>query len=356
MKLPVLVTSTVSRWNQFWFEPQATSSLALFRIAFGLVTVCWTVSLIPNALTFYGPDGILPSPPTRQPYEWSLLFWFSDPIVVIAVVALTLVAAIAVTIGAFTRTASVVLAIGMMCLEQRNTFTMNAGDSVIRAFAFLLVLTPAGVALSVDRFRKARERFWEFPARAPWGLRLIQIQMSVGYLAAVWQKSGGETWRDESAVSDALRMEDIARLPTPEFITQSATLTGALTLGTLFIEFSLGVLVWNRTLRPWVLIFGVLFHLGINWSIMVGFFSWVMIASYASFVPPETATRWVLAVRDAAANLKPSGSAGSASTASAGSSTAHVDHDGVRVEGGAKASEGILHSVKKFERRSKNST
>ena len=304
MKLPVAVTSTANRWNQFWFEPQATSSLALFRIAFGFVAVCWTVSLVPYALTFYGPDGILPSPPERQPYEWGLLFWFPGPVVVIAVVAATLVAAIGVTVGAFTRTATVVLALGMMCLEQRNSFTMNAGDSVIRAFAFLLVLTPAGAALSVDRFRKARDRFWEFPARAPWGLRLIQIQISVGYVAAVWQKSAGEMWRDESAVSYALRMEDIARLPTPAFITESATITAALTLGTLFVEFAIGVLVWNRMFRPWVLVLGICFHLGINWSIMVGFFSWVMIASYLSFVPPETATRWVLAVRDRAGRLR----------------------------------------------------
>jgi hypothetical protein len=298
------VTSAVNRWNQFWFEPQSTSSLALFRIAFGLVAVGWTVSLIPDVMTFYGPDGILPSPPERQPFQFGLLFWFPSPAVVIAVVAATLGAAIAVTVGAFTRTASVLLALGIMCLEQRNFYVTNAGDSAIRNFAFLLALTPAGAALSVDRFREARDRFWEFPARAPWGLRLIQIQISVGYLAAVWKKSVGEMWRNETAVSYALRMEDIERLPTPSFVTGSASITGALTLGTLLIEFALGVLVWNRVFRPWVLVLGVCLHLGIDWSMLVGFFSWVMIASYLTFVPPETATRWVLAVRERAGRLK----------------------------------------------------
>jgi hypothetical protein len=124
-------------------------------------------------------------------------------------------------------------------------------------------------------------------------------------------------WRNESAVSYALRMEDIARLPTPAFITESATVTAALTLGTLFIEFSLGVLVWNRMLRPWVLVLGICFHLGINWSIMVGFFSWVMIASYTAFLPPETATRWVLAVRRRAGRLRRSTPRGSALAATA---------------------------------------
>lgn len=293
-----VVAPAVQRWNRFWFEPQPTSSLALFRIAFGLVASAWTASLIPNVMAFYGPRGVLPSPPERLPFEWGLLFWFPAPAVVIAVVATTLVAAIAVTLGAFTRTASIVLALGIMCLEQRNVLISNGGDSALRNMAFLLIFTPAGAALSVDRLRRARHRFWEFPARSPWALRLIQIQISAGYLAAVWSKSSGETWRNEQAVSYALRIEDIHRFPTPEFVTGSATLISVLTLGTLIAEFSLGVLIWNRTLRPWVLAAGVGLHLMINGWIMVGFFSWVMLAGYLSFVSPETSARWVLAARN----------------------------------------------------------
>lgn len=306
------VTSAVNLWNGFWFDPQSTSSLALFRIAFGLVATGWTTSLIPNVMAFYGPDGILPSPPGRQPYEWGLLFWFSGPAVVIAVVAVTLAAAIAVTLGAFTRTAAVLLALGMMCIEQRNVLVTNAGDSVIRDLAFLLVLTPAGAALSVDRLRKTRQRFWEFPARAPWGFRLIQIQISVGYLSALWQKYSNEPWRDGRAVSYALRTQDVARLPVPSFVTGSVAMTGALTFGTLAVEFALGVLVWNRELRPWVLGLGVCLHLGIDYSITVGFFGWAMLAGYLGFVPPETTTRGVLAARGWFRRLRRSTPLGSA--------------------------------------------
>lgn len=299
MKPPLApLNAIVTRWNQFWFAPQATSSLALFRIAFGVLAVCWTATLIPNLMAFYGPTGIMPSPPERLPFEWGLLFWLPDPPVVIAVVVVTLLAAVATTLGAFTRTAAIVLALGMMCIEQRNVVITNGGDSLLRNLAFLLALTPAGASFSVDRFRAVRDRFWECPPRAPWGLRLIQIQISVGYLASVWHKAGGELWRNEEAVSYALRIQDIHRLPTPDFVTASATVTGALTLGTLIIEFALGVLLWNRTFRPWVLACGVCFHLGINWSILVGFFGWAMIAGYLSFVSPETATRLLRAVRE----------------------------------------------------------
>jgi hypothetical protein len=76
-----------------------------------------------------------------------------------------------------------------------------------------------------------------------------------------------------------------------------------LTYGTVVIELSLAVLIWNRRLRPLVLVLGVLLHLGIESSIMVGFFSYAMLASYLCFIPPETATRYVLATRNAAAKL-----------------------------------------------------
>jgi hypothetical protein len=175
---------------------------------------------------------------------------------------------------------------------------MNAGDGVVRSMAFFLMLAPAGAALSVDRYRKAPDRFWEFPARAPWALRLIQVQLSIGYLSAVWHKSHNELWTNGTAVSYALRMQDIHRFATPAFITHSELLVNTLTYGTFAIELSLGVLVWNRVARPWVLLCGVALHLGIDSSIMVGFFSYVMLAGYLSFVPPDTSARVILAVRD----------------------------------------------------------
>jgi hypothetical protein len=288
----------VSGWNRFWFEPTETSSLALFRIAFGLITVVWTATLIPNVSAFYGPNGILPSVPDRDPGEWGLLAFSTNPVLTAVVVAGTLVAAVAVTVGVFTRVASIALWIGVVSLIQRNAYITNSGDGVLRDMAFLLMLTPAGAALSVDRLRVAPRRFWEFPARAPWGLRLIQIQISVGYLSAALHKMSTDLWWDGSAVSYALRMDDIHRLHFADFVSESVALTGALTYGTMFVELALAVLIWNRRLRPWVLVLGIGLHLGIDSSIMVGYFSYLMLAGYLAFVPPETMSRVVIAMRD----------------------------------------------------------
>ena len=133
--------------------------------------------------------------------------------------------------------------------------------------------------------------------------------MSVGYLSAVWAKSGNPLWRNGTAVSYSERIQDIHRLPVLDVVTQSMLLTNLLTFGTLAVELSLGVLVWNRTLRPWVLLAGLGLHLSIDVSIMVGFFSLAMMSTYLSFVPPETAARVVLGVRERSCRLAHGGRA-----------------------------------------------
>jgi len=35
-------------WDRFWFGPQSTATVALVRVAFGLVATAWTVALAPD--------------------------------------------------------------------------------------------------------------------------------------------------------------------------------------------------------------------------------------------------------------------------------------------------------------------
>jgi hypothetical protein len=170
---------------------------------------------------------------------------------------------------------------------------------VIQIIAFYLALAPAGASLSLDRLRRAPRSFWEFPARAPWALRLMQIQLSVIYLSSVWEKLHGFTWRNGTAVAYALRLEDLQHFPMPGFASTWAPAVALLTWGTLAAELSLGVLVWTRWRLP-VLAAGVAMHIGFAYALRVGFFSAAMCVLYLAFLPPALAQRCVLAVRAAA--------------------------------------------------------
>ena len=142
-----------------------------------------------------------------------------------------------------------------------------------------------------------RERFWTFPERAPWAMRLIQIQFSVVYLIAVWTKVRGTTWNVGTAVSFALRISDLNRFPVPGFVQNSALISNFFTFGTLALELSLAILVWNRKLRPWVLLAGLSLHLGIEYSIRVGFYGLAIMSMYLIWVPPERMDALLLSLR-----------------------------------------------------------
>jgi hypothetical protein len=285
-------------WSQFWFAPQETSTLAVFRIAFGLLATFWTLSLLPNLFVFYGPAGILPSYPQSGPGAWGVLALSNSEPFVVLVFVMTLLGSLALTVGLHTRFAAVVVYLGILAFARRNPLVGNSGDELMCSLALLCALAPSGAALSLDRLRTAPGRFWEFPSYSPWALRLIQIQLSVIYLSAVWQKVEGDLWRNGAAVSYALRITDIHRFVTPDFLTDSIVLSELLTYGTLALEVSLGILVWNRAARPWVLAMGISMHVGIDLFILVGFFSFAMIVSYIAFIPPEAASRRIIALRD----------------------------------------------------------
>ena len=290
-----MIARWVAGWERFFFEPATTSTLALVRIAFGLLTFAWGLALAPDLFTFFSDDGLLP--PEVLDQEWNLLAWFQGDTALVAVYGALLLSALCVALGLFSRLAALVLFVTLLSFERRNPLIYNSGDFVIQHLAFFLALAPSGAALSLDRWRRTRAGFWEFPPRAQWAIRLMQIQLSVIYLTSVWAKVRGETWNDGTAVSYALRLEDLERFPLPHFVVDTPLIANVLTYGALAIELGVAILIWNRRARPYAVVAGVALHLGIDYALEVGFFSYAMLILYLAFLPPETARAWVLAVR-----------------------------------------------------------
>jgi hypothetical protein len=293
------VTELVGAWRRFWFEPEQTSTLALVRIAFGIVVLAWTLTLAHDAYDFFSPNGILPSPDYegKPVATWGLLDPFDSSLAIVALLTVLSLAAACLIVGKVSRLASVVVFVGIVSLERRNPFVFNSGDGLLKVIAFYMMFAPVGASLSLDRWRTARDRFWEFPARPPWALRLMQIQLSILYLSSLWAKLRGEQWNDGTAVSYALRLEDLVRFRVPSSIATSELITNLLTYGTLAIEAAIGILVWNRALRPWVLALGVGLHIAIDLVLRVGFFSYAIFVLYLAFLAPETVSERVLSLR-----------------------------------------------------------
>jgi hypothetical protein len=296
------LASAYAGWEEWWFAPRETSTLAVIRIYYGVLMFFWTLSQLPTLFTFLGPDGIVPKAPDYSSGSggwaiWSVLTVFPGKPAVVVLMVVMLIASVAIAVGYRPRIAAALLFIGAVSLQRRDPYVYNAGDILIRIMALYLMLSPCGEALSLDRWRRHRDRFWEFPMKTQWALRLMQLQVSFVYLDSVWAKVRGQHWNDGTAVSVALRIGDLNRLPVPGFMTSSEIVANFLTYGALATEFALGTLVWNKKARPYVLLAGVGLHLGIDWAIRVGFFSYAIIMFYISFIEPSTMSARLLALR-----------------------------------------------------------
>jgi hypothetical protein len=280
----------VAAWNRFWFEPVSTAPLAVFRIAFGLVLFLWTLSLLPGLSAFFTKGGLLPAQPQYGGdlrLEWGLLGIFPSWTAVVIVWVALLAASIALVLGLFSQLAAAVAFVALMAFQRRDPFVFNFGDVLLRIVAFYLIFAPASASLSVLRLLRHRGEPWTFPARAAWPMRLLQVQFSIVYFFAVWAQVRGLTWNNGTAISYVLRITDLERFPLPAFVSHSLVIANLLTFGTLAIELSLAILVWNRRLRPWVLLAGLLLHLVIEYSVSLGFFDLTILSMYLLWLPPE---------------------------------------------------------------------
>jgi hypothetical protein len=264
------VTRAWNAWERFWFEPRSLAPLELVRIAFGVLVFLWAVSVLPDATTFFGPGGVL-AHPAHHDGAWSVLHVFDSDTAAVVLVVLLGLGGLCLAAGVWTRAAAVVVFVCFVSLGNRNGFIGNSGDALLRVLSLYMLVAA-------------------FMPRSPVPLRLVQIQVSLIYLGTVWAKLRGYDWPHGDAVAYAFRLEDLARFAVPD-VGSSLFVTHALTYGTLVVEAAIGVLVWVPKLRPWVLLAGVSLHLGIEYRLRVGFFSWAILTTYLAFVPAATAER-----------------------------------------------------------------
>lgn len=279
-------------WRGFWFRVEPAYTIGLIRIAFGALVILWAIELKTNLYIRFGTEGVLPRPPS-QAYTWSVFELFpSDSALLVGWIVL-LVSAITLTVGWHSRLAAILVFILIVSFERRNPWVFNAGDMLLRIEALFIALAPCGAALSLDQ-RRRTGTFWSAQDRQIWALRLLQIQVSIIYISTVIAKLRGETWQNGTAVSYSLRQYDMLVLPLPDWVAGNLLFMNAMTWGTLVIELSIGLLVWNRRCRPWVLAAGIVLHLSITVTIAVGLFSFAMFILYMAFIPAD----WVKAIVD----------------------------------------------------------
>ena len=283
-------------WQSFFFTPQSPLPIALFRILYGICVSFTLILLYPDWLEWFGPNAWF-SLKTMQAIEpgvrldlFTLLpandqwitgfFWFS------------LTFAVLFTIGLWSRISSIVVFLCLVSIQQRALFITHGGDKFLRVAGFFLMFAPSGAALSLDRFTRVRRKR-EGPTiepRAPWAQRMIQFELAFLYFTSFLWKLRGHTWLDGTALFYVLHLHEMRRFPLPSWLQNAVVLK----LGCWFIlalEFSLGILIWFKRYRYYLLLLGLLFHLCLEYALNTPMFQWDVLTAYVLFIDPEDLRR-----------------------------------------------------------------
>lgn len=299
-----------SGWNSFWFGVGSPIPLALFRIALGVLVVAFSVWIFPEADIFFGQHSIV-RPETSASLgvsaRFSLLSYLpGDDIWIRLMLILLAVCGVCLVLGVFSRLSALIAYLIILSLDARNHFVLHTGHKILYIMLLYLTLSRCGDALSVKRLA----RIWsptnpEFGAARDGSIfaqRLIQVQLAIVYWSAFSAKLHGKSWMDGSAIYYATHVNQFQRFPVPYLFDHLWTCR-LLTWGTLALEFSLCALIWVKELRYPLLAAGTIFHLGLDWALVLPLFEYVMLAGYICFIDAADLSKLMGSIRRLAGKI-----------------------------------------------------
>lgn len=287
------VKDMMSAWSRFFFDPISTLPLGAFRFLFGLNALVMYSIRQKDWRFYFTNEGFVQAQDattTLPEFFHSPLAWVpqSDGLT-LALHIVFLVATFFLCVGLFGRIAAFVGMVLHVVFMQRN-YGIVYGADIISAFLFFyLALTDNDRSFSLRALlgwvRKPMGDLNQMLTTV--GVRLLQIQICIVYGYTGLEKMKGPSWWDGTAVwavlgNRQLMMFDSSWLREIPLVIVVATFT------TLLFEIYFPVLVWLKSTRRWLLLFGIALHAGIAVSVGLVFFSVAMVSTYFVYIPAES--------------------------------------------------------------------
>lgn len=266
-------------WNAFFHSEVDNRVFAFLRISFGVVLILYALVLGPDWIRWFGDDGVLGKEEIRQNIDsdtWSVLLWLPGTETTLHLVfGIICLQILLFCIGWHTRLQTICLFVWILSLHHRNNLIWEGGDIVIRVSFFLFIFMPLGARWSLDWLLSGREKNETSPV---WALRLLQLQQSFLYFSSVGQKLRGYDWTSGEAFYYVTRLEDFSNPLLSRLLPEgNLWIYQLVTWGSIAIEMLLIWAVWVPSLRRKAVALGILFHVGIELSMNLFVFQWLMI-------------------------------------------------------------------------------
>lgn len=280
----------MNRVDRFLFDTCNPNIVPVLRIGFALCILIHALVLLPDASYWFTDTGVLQTETARTlagPTKWSLFFLLpSTPTIAYLSITSICIHSGLLALGILSRFQVAIIFVWLVSWQNRMPLIHDGEDTVMRLFAFFLFFLPLDARFSLlQRCRSTGAQ----PLRSEqaWALRLIQFEMTAIYASTCISKLAGETWQNGTAMWYVSRMNDNYGRLLPSDWFDSLMVSQAATYGALAIEAFLPIGLWIPKLRWFAIGLGIALHLGIELSMNLFLFEWVMILGLLSFVPSK---------------------------------------------------------------------
>jgi hypothetical protein len=265
-------------------------SLALFRVALGLIVLTDLIIRASDMMMFYTDVGVLPRSAVidqfSHPALISVHFMGGTLFSQLLLFMVAGISGLAFLVGYRTRAAAVLSWFLMISLHTRNPIILQGGDVLVRMLLFWSMFLPLGECFSVDAALDNSERPRKMQVISSATFALL-AQATMLYTFAALAKTGKEWRHDGTALYFALNIEQMRtwlgalmlHLPQSflKFLTFSVLLFEG--LGPLLLLFSV------RALRTIAVVLFILMPIGFGSALKLGPFPFACIATVLPFLP-----------------------------------------------------------------------
>lgn len=273
-------------------QQQAPHTAWIFRQALFLFIAVYTILLLPIADQIWGPDAyMLRYDPGIHPFfrAVGLLLYESAEGLYLWVAGLL----IAITLVGMLRVVPLLTAILVYyfthVLFLRGVELATGGHHLLLLeLTFIVFMSfSTSVGTQPGKFQWAKNTIANLARYA------VQVQIAIMYLFSGINKLMGEVWESGEAMFYVMSIPEFSHPIAMDLAPQLHGLLVVLNYLVLGYQFVFPTLVWFKKLRPWVLFFGLGFHLAIVFVVGIVDFGVIMVLSYLIFLPNERAKRWL---------------------------------------------------------------
>jgi hypothetical protein len=286
----------------FGIDPR---TLAVFRIALGCVVLVDLLIRASDLGAMYTDAGMFSRADILRRYTgdwvWSFHFGSGSWGYQAGLFTLAGLLGLGLVLGFETRWMTIGSWLLAVSVQNRVPPILNGGDGLMRMLLFWSMFLPLGRCWSVDAWRVGRAGGGEATARdrvpgkvVSAGSAAILVQMALMYFFSAAFKTN-VTWLKGGVIAGTLAHDFYAK-PLGTLLLGYPALMKGMTLGVFVLEWAGPVLLffpWG-TARVRLVIVALLaaMHLGIQFTLNVGMFSWVSLAGLTLFLPGALWDRW----------------------------------------------------------------